>query len=209
MNETISLFLDKIKVLYYEGVIGIDEVGRGAWAGPLLVVAAKQKPHTELPDGLTDSKLLSKSQKSQIYQELLIVCEFGEGWVSVEEIDEVGLAAALKLGAARAVALLKDTEDEDICIDGAVNFLADTYPKAFTQVKADINEPIVSAASVYAKVTRDRAMVKLHYEDSRYGFKDHVGYGTQAHIAALKEHGASTHHRKTFKPIMEIIAKRS
>lgn len=186
-------------------MIGVDEVGRGAWAGPLLVVAAKLKAHHELPEGLTDSKLLTSKQKDQFYQQLLITCEFGEGWVSVDEIDEVGLGTALKIGAMRAVAGLKDSENEEICIDGSVNLLDSAYAKSFALVKADISEPIVSAASVYAKVVRDKAMQKLHYELPHYGFKDHVGYGTAKHIDALKEFGVSKHHRKSFKPVMRLV----
>jgi len=186
-------------------MIGVDEVGRGAWAGPLLVVAARTKPRHQLPEGLTDSKILTKKQKELFYEQLLIACEFGEGWVEVSEIDEMGLAAALKIGAMRAVAELGDVENEEICIDGTVNFLDDTYPNSYTKVKADISEPVVSAASVYAKVIRDRKMTKLHFVMPEYGFNDHVGYGTQAHIAALKEHGVSVHHRKSFKPIMKLI----
>ena len=181
-------------------MIGIDEVGRGAWAGPLLMVAARVKSNNNLPEGLTDSKLLTKTQKEQFYQQLLITCDFGEGWVEVEEIDSMGLGVALKVGAMRAVAELGDVENEEICIDGTVNFLKDEYPKAFTKIKADITEPIVSAASVYAKVIRDRHMTRLHFEMPQYGFKDHVGYGTQTHIAALKKNGVSKHHRKSFKP---------
>jgi ribonuclease HII len=186
-------------------MIGIDEVGRGAWAGPLLVVAAKLKEHNSLPAGLTDSKLLTRKQKEQFYQQLQYVCEFGEGWVSVEEIDSLGLAASLKLGAARAVAAIDDIEDEDICIDGSVDFLGDEYPKSYAKVKADITEPIVSAASVYAKVMRDKHMYKLHYTSPNYGFNEHVGYGTPKHIDALKKYGISEHHRKSFKPILELL----
>lgn len=190
---------------YTDSMIGIDEVGRGAWAGPLLVVAAKPKPHLSLPEGLTDSKLLTKKQREQIYQELLLICEFGEGWVEVQEIDDIGLGSALKLGAMRAIAGIGDAENEDICIDGTVNFLIETYPKAFTKIKADITEPVVSAASVYAKVVRDRKMTQLHFQMPQYGFREHVGYGTASHIDALKKHGVSIHHRKSFKPIMKLL----
>jgi ribonuclease HII len=186
-------------------MIGIDEVGRGAWAGPLLVVAARVKPNHYLPEGLTDSKLLTKKQKEQFYQQLLITCDFGEGWVDVSEIDSMGLGVALKVGAMRSVAELGDVENEEICIDGSVNFLKNDYPKAFTKVKADISEPIVSAASVYAKVLRDKYMTKLHFETPVYGFNNHVGYGTQTHIEALKLNGVSKHHRKSFKPIMKLL----
>jgi ribonuclease HII len=186
-------------------MIGIDEVGRGAWAGPLLVVAARLKAHSNLPDGLTDSKILSHKQKDQFYEQLLYVCDFGEGWLSVNEIDDFGLGAALKIGAARAVASLGDIEGEEIIIDGSVDLLGDDYPLSRAVVKADLYEPIVSAASVYAKVVRDRLMVKLHYTSPEYGFKDHVGYGTQSHVAALKQYGITEHHRKSFKPIMDLL----
>jgi ribonuclease HII len=186
-------------------MIGVDEVGRGAWAGPLLVVAARLKQDVSLPDGLTDSKLLSHKQKNEFYEQLLYTCQFGEGWVSVDEIDEFGLGAGLKIGAARAVAELGDIEGEEIIIDGNIDLLGDDYPLSRAVIKADINEPIVSAASVYAKVVRDRHMTKLHYTMPGYGFKDHVGYGTQAHVAALKLHGITEHHRKSFKPIMELL----
>jgi ribonuclease HII len=187
-------------------MIGIDEVGRGAWAGPLLVVAANSKLNYDLPYGLTDSKLLTKKQKEQFYEQLLITCEFGEGWVEVSEINEIGLSASLKLGAMRAMADLgDDLELSEICIDGTVNFLKESYLNAFTKIKADISVPIVSAASVYAKVKRDKFMTKLHFENPVYGFNNHFGYGTQAHIKALKRYGVSKYHRKTFKPIMKLL----
>ncbi len=186
-------------------MIGIDEVGRGAWAGPLLVVAAKPKDHSTLPSGLTDSKLLSHKQKDQFYEQLLYVCEFGEGWVSVEEIDHFGLGSALKIGAKRAIAGLHEVEGLTICIDGNVDLLGDEYPLSYAKVGADLYEPIVSAASIYAKVVRDRHMTKLHYTNPEYGFNEHVGYGTQKHIEALKKHGVSEYHRKSFKPIMELL----
>lgn len=187
-------------------MIGIDEVGRGAWAGPLLVVAARLKYGHELPDGLTDSKILSKAQKESYYNELLYICDFGEGWVEVSEIDDLGLTAALKLGALRAMGNLGNPENVEIVIDGNIDFLGDQFPKSYARIKADLYEPIVSAASVYAKVKRDKKMQFLHFELPEYGFNEHVGYGTQQHIAALKKHGASKHHRKSFKPIMDIIS---
>ena len=186
-------------------MVGIDEVGRGAWAGPLLVVAARTRPGKKLPAGLTDSKLLTNRQKNEYYEDLKIVCDFGEGWVGVAEIDEFGLGSALKIGAKRAVAELGVDETEEIIIDGKVNLLADMFPDAKAIVKADITEPIVSAASVYAKVVRDKNMRKIHYVLPKYGFKDHVGYGTQKHIQAIKDHGVTEHHRKSFKPILELI----
>lgn len=186
-------------------LIGVDEVGRGAWAGPLLVVAARLKDHHSLPEGLTDSKLLTQKQKEQFYQQLLIVCDFGEGWVEVDEINELGLAACLRIGVGRALTNLGTDSDEEICIDGSVNFADESYSRSYCRVGADISEPIVSAASVYAKVLRDKYMWKLHYTMPNYGFKENVGYGTPKHIEALKKFGVTDQHRKTFKPILELL----
>jgi ribonuclease HII len=123
-------------------MIGIDEVGRGAWAGPLLVVAARLKQDVSLPDGLTDSKLLSKAQKDSYYEQLLYTCEFGEGWVDVEEIDSLGLGGALRLGAARAVGQLRDTEGEEIIIDGSVDLLGDDFP--LSHAMKMLPEPLIT-----------------------------------------------------------------
>jgi ribonuclease HII len=186
-------------------MIGIDEVGRGAWAGPLLMVAARVKAHHTLPDDLADSKLLSKKQRELAYQQLLIVCDFGEGWVEADEIDTSGLGPALTLAAMRAVAALGATENEEICIDGPFNFLKGYSPKAYAKVKADVYEPIVSAASIYAKVVRDNTMMRLHYRMPQYGFDTNAGYGTLAHSQALFAHGITIHHRKSFKPIKQLL----
>lgn len=186
-------------------MVGVDEVGRGAWAGPLLVVAARVKPNLELPEGLTDSKLLTQKQKELFYQQLLIVCDFGEGWVEVEEINELGLAACLRIGVGRALSSLGVDSDEEVCIDGKVNLADESYTHSYARVGADVSEPVVSAASVYAKVLRDKFMWKLHYKMPEYGFKENVGYGTAKHIEALKKYGVTEFHRKTFKPIMDLL----
>jgi len=186
-------------------MIGVDEVGRGAWAGPLLVVAARVKEAGTLPPGLTDSKLLSKKQRETLYEQLLITCEFGEGWVYPEELDQIGLGGALRLSALRAVGDLGINKQDRVCIDGTINLLKDAHNNAFTVVKADLTIPIVSAASVYAKVIRDRYMARLRYEYPDYFFENNVGYGTQKHREALAAHGVTEHHRKSFKPIRALL----
>jgi ribonuclease HII len=103
------------------------------------------------------------------------------------------------------VAELGGTEGEEIIIDGSINFLDEAHTNVKPIIKADLTVPIVSAASVFAKVKRDKYMTKLHFEMPQYGFKEHVGYGTQQHIVAIKEHGVSKHHRKSFKPIANLI----
>src|SRR5690349_3763707 len=101
-------------------IVGVDEVGRGCLAGPLLVVAARQQ--TELPDGVKDSKILSGTQREEILNMLSICCDFGEGWVKAAEIDRLGLANALRLGVRRALASLKVSAKEEIIMDGSVNY---------------------------------------------------------------------------------------
>jgi ribonuclease HII len=168
-------------------MIGVDEVGRGCLAGPLLVVAARAQ--SSLPDGIKDSKLLSRKQRLEILNKLSICCEFGEGWVKVSEIDRFGLAKALKLGVRRSLFNLKAQIDEEIIMDGNVNYLPKKFKKAQVLIDADNLIPIVSAASIYAKVTRDNFMIKLDKKYPIYSFEQHVGYGTPGHQAVLSSHG--------------------
>jgi ribonuclease HII len=183
-------------------LIGIDEVGRGCWAGPLLVVAARAK--RTLPDGLADSKLLSKQQREALLEAIVETCDLGEGWVQPEEIDRFGLAGAMKIGVSRALLALGAAFHEDIVMDGTVNYCPDDYIAVKTVAKADQLHPIVSAASIYAKVQRDAHMARAAIFYPFYGFEKHVGYGTALHQAALKVHGVSKIHRKSFKPIQAL-----
>ncbi len=185
-------------------IVGIDEVGRGCWAGPLLVVAARAKD--SLPPGLRDSKLLSKIQRQKHYDSLVKVCDFGEGWVTPVEIDKIGLTKALSLGAERALTSLRANHSIPIILDGSHNYLPINFINVTNFPKADNLEPIVSAASIYAKVSRDNFMLKLAEKYCLYGFDRHVGYGTKAHLEALKSHGAiSGIHRFSFKPVAELV----
>lgn len=185
-------------------VIGIDEVGRGCWAGPLLVVAARQI--SVLPPGLADSKALSKKQRETLYNDIKIACDIGEGWVQPEEIDGFGLAAAMRIGVSRALVQLNLRTNDQIIMDGSVNYCPEEFSNVTTAVNADSGYPIVSAASIYAKVTRDNHMRRIARFHPFYGFEHHVGYGTALHLSALKIHGVSAVHRKSFKPVAEIIA---
>jgi ribonuclease HII len=187
-------------------MIGIDEVGRGAWAGPLLVVAARLKSGEQLPSGLTDSKLLSKKQREQFSPQIMSTCDIGEGWVSNQEIDELGLTNAMKLGCKRALETISAQVDEPIMLDGTVNFLQTSpYQAVQTQAKADLNIPIVSAAAIAAKVLRDGLLATYDNEYPSYGFGAHVGYGTAAHLSSLHSYGVTPYHRLSFKPIATLV----
>jgi ribonuclease HII len=184
-------------------MIGLDEVGRGCLAGPLLVVAALA---TEaLPDGLKDSKLLSRKQREEILSMLSSCCDFGEGWVAAAEIDKYGLSRALKLGAMRALRNINAEAGQEIILDGKFNYL----PRKFTNSRAIIGGdnlvPIVSAASIYAKVTRDRFMFSLAKKYPEYDLESHVGYGTKTHMLALSSMGAVKYvHRYSFSPVAQL-----
>jgi ribonuclease HII len=184
-------------------MIGVDEVGRGCLAGPLLVVAARATGN--LPTGLKDSKLLSRNQRNKILNKLSICCEFGEGWVSPGEIDKLGLSKALKLGAQRALRQLVVGLEDEILLDGKFNYLPKKFKNTKAVVEGDNLIPIISAASIYAKVHRDRFMINLATKHPNYLFDKHVGYGTKAHMLALKSHGALKYiHRRSFVPIINL-----
>ncbi len=195
-------------------ILGIDEVGRGAWAGPLVVGAcvlnnAKIK-------GLTDSKALSKKQREKLSAEISKSSAIiGLGWVSNDDLDEIGLSATLKLATKRAVkeAQIKckkqNIKFDEIIIDGTVNFLEGTPLEKYTSTlkKADLLISSVSAAAICAKVARDNFMAELSKkpEFAPFGFENHAGYGTSKHRAALSEFGVSKVHRKSFKPVAAFL----
>jgi ribonuclease HII len=185
-------------------MIGVDEVGRGCWAGPLLVVAAR--PIGVLPLGLTDSKLLSKKQREYFFQLLVSTVQFGEGWVSAAEIDQSGLGQAIRTGVSKALEALKAGKGEQIILDGNVNYCGAEFIKAKCAVKADQHLPIVSAASIYAKVKRDKFMGELGLQYPSYGFEKHVGYGTKTHKIALQKAGVIIGiHRTSYKPVGDFL----
>lgn len=182
-------------------ILGIDEVGRGSWAGP-LVVGAVVLGGAEI-EGLTDSKKLSKKRREELDK---IIREkatgFGLGWVEAVRIDEIGLSEALKLATRRAVEQIHASYNE-IIIDGTVNFLAGTNKGKYvtTMKKADLLVPSVSAASIVAKVARDNFMSQQDAIYLGYNFKKHVGYGTLAHRQAIEKLGVTPLHRLSFAPL--------
>ena len=185
-------------------ILGIDEVGRGPWAGP-LVVGACVLGEAKI-EGLTDSKKLSAKKREALAAEISEKCEYGLGWVYAEELDRIGLSAALRKACHEAVKQIQAQFDE-IIIDGTINFLSDTHLAPCVQVlaKADLLVPEVSAASIIAKVARDRYMKDIAKKYPFYGFEKHVGYGTAAHKAAIEKYGVCPEHRKSFKPIAEAL----
>lgn len=185
-------------------ILGIDEVGRGSWAGPLVVGAVVLGG--EIIEGLTDSKKLSKKQREKLNIEIHAKAKaIGLGWVEPSEIDEIGLSKSLNLATKRAVEQIK-TPYSEIIIDGTVNFLKDTNKEKYvtTIKKADLLIPCVSAASIVAKVARDKYMATQDDVYRGYDFKNHVGYGTSAHSKAIDKNGATKLHRMSFAPLKKI-----
>ncbi|TXG77404.1 ribonuclease HII [Patescibacteria group bacterium] len=188
-------------------MIGIDEVGRGAWAGPLLVVAARDTG--QLPDGLMDSKMLTKLRRQSLHALIEVVCDIGEGWVSAEEIDTLGLTEAMRLAVRRALLDVEARADEEIIMDGHINYCDDTFVNVQAVIDADATYPIVSAASIYAKVIRDAVMTDFAKQFPEYGLERHVGYGTAQHRAALLTHGITPIHRKSYKPVRAYVSNQN
>ena len=185
-------------------ILGIDEVGRGPWAGP-LVVGACVLGDAQI-EGLTDSKKLTPKKREALAPIIREQAAVGLGWISAEELDRIGLSQALCKAARAAVKQIK-VPFHEIIIDGTVNFLRDTPLASHVQVlkKADLLVPEVSAASIVAKVARDEYMYQLAEKYPGYGFEKHVGYGTAAHKAALEKLGPCPEHRKSFKPIAQYV----
>ncbi|RYF29568.1 MAG: ribonuclease HII [Chloroflexi bacterium] len=182
-------------------ILGIDEVGRGPWAGP-LVIGAVVLGGVQI-DGLTDSKKLSKKRRDELDLQIRdTAAGFGLGWVSAAEIDEIGLSASLRLATRRAVEQVSVPYHE-IIIDGTINFLVDTSKGGFvtTMKKADLLIPSVSAASIIAKVARDNYMAEQDQVYPGYAFSSHVGYGTAAHRIAIEKLGVTPLHRLSFAPL--------
>lgn len=184
--------------------MGIDEVGRGCWAGPVVAGAVVLK--RRIP-GLADSKKLTKARRKELDIKIRKqAVAYGLGWVAPAEVDELGLTEAVRLAMRRAVADIQADQYSEIIIDGNYNYLSDN-PKSTCLIKADDKIAAVSAASIIAKVARDNYMAEMAATYPDYMFESHVGYGTALHQAALKLHGACDLHRKSYAPIKALLAE--
>jgi ribonuclease HII len=185
---------------------GIDEVGRGCLAGPVVAAAVViRSPDTYLP-GIFDSKLMTRAARERVYE---LICRsvdgYGVGTASVEEIDGLGISRAAALAMARAYGKL--LFKPDVVIFDGKHIRAPALP-CLKIDKADQKHYVVSAASVLAKVYRDRLMCKMAERYPEYGFDHHVGYGTKQHFDALRSCGVCEIHRKSYAPVKRAMEGR-
>lgn len=180
----------------------MDEAGRGPLAGPVSAAAVILDPAYPIA-GLADSKKLSERQRDQLAP---VIREHALAWAvayaEVEEIDSLNILQATLLAMRRAVLAL-DIQPQQVLVDGL--YCPQTGIPSQAIVKGDSKVAAISAASILAKTARDALMLQLHEQYPHYGFADHKGYPTAAHLAALREHGVSDVHRRSFRPVRELL----
>jgi len=182
-------------------IVGIDEVGRGCLAGPLVAAAVVLERRI---NGLKDSKLLSREQREKVAVRIrLKAAAIGLGWVEPQLVDSLGLTAASRLAMQQALNQISVAYDQ-VIIDGSYNYLVGN-DKVSTIIKADQTVKAVSAASIIAKVARDNYMRRICIRYPQYGFDSHVGYGTPQHLLMLKQHGVSELHRRSYAPVAALL----
>ncbi|MDI4632309.1 ribonuclease HII [Pelomonas sp. V22] len=183
-------------------VAGVDEAGRGPLAGPVVAAAVILDPEQPI-QGLGDSKVLNEKKRERLFDEIRaksLCCCIAEA--TVEEIDRINILQATMLAMRRAVEGLR-LKPVQVLVDG--NRLPVLKIPAEAIVKGDAKVPAISAASILAKVHRDRLCLAMHEAHPEYGFATHKGYPTAEHLAALRQHGVSGWHRRSFAPVRELI----
>ncbi len=185
-------------------VAGIDEAGRGPLAGPVVAAAVILDPQRPI-EGLRDSKKLTAKRRANLHDEIFALAQaVGVGLSQRREIDRINILGGTMAAMQRAVDNLPQQPDH-LQIDG--QHITLNHPSQETIIEGDDQVPAISAASIVAKVTRDRIMAEYHKVYPQYGFDRHKGYGTKAHLAALAEHGACPIHRQSFRPVREHLPR--
>ncbi|HAO81405.1 TPA: ribonuclease HII [Candidatus Veblenbacteria bacterium] len=199
---------NKLWRLGFRTVVGVDEVGRGAWAGPLVAAAVvmlikfKKKPWHKL---VNDSKKLSPQLRQKIFDLAINEVDWATGLVTSQTIDKIGVAEANKLAVKLAIKNLKKTPDF-ILMDFIARFSTSISGKPTKVIiKGDAKVFSIALASVIAKVSRDQLMIKYETKYPGYGFAQHKGYGTRQHLLALKKLGPCPIHRRTYRPLRRVL----
>lgn len=184
-------------------VAGIDEAGRGPWAGPVVAAAVILAPES-IPDGLNDSKKLSEERREALFARIMADAIVGIGIAGIEQIDRMNILQAT-LSAMAAACTSLSSRPTAALIDG--NRCPGSLPcPAQTLIRGDNLSLSVAAASIVAKVTRDRIMKGLAEKYPHYGWARNKGYGTREHSQALSRHGVTPHHRRSFRPVQDILS---
>ncbi|MCB2128365.1 MAG: ribonuclease HII [Rhodobacteraceae bacterium] len=185
-------------------IAGVDEVGRGPLCGPVVAAAVRLVPD-RLPAGLNDSKKISAARRGLLFDQILSAADVGIGAASVDEIDAINILQASHLAMSRAVAGMKRPPDW-LLVDGN-RVPADLAPRAEAIVRGDGRSLSIAAASIVAKVWRDRIMVDLAQQHPGYGWEKNAGYPTKDHLSALRNLGPTPHHRRSFRPVHNILCQ--
>ena len=187
-------------------ICGVDEAGRGPLVGAVVAGAVVLDPNNPIAE-LKDSKKLTAARREYLYEQIMEKAKaWGVGEASPAEIDDINILQATMLAMRRAVEDLTSRLGgwpDKALIDG--NRCPELPIVAEAIIKGDAKEPAISAASIIAKVTRDRQMISLHERHPEYGFAQHMGYPTEAHFAALKQYGACDQHRRSFSPVRKVL----
>ena len=185
--------------LGYKTVAGLDEAGRGAWAGPVVAGVAVLSAETKI-SGLKDSKLLTPEKREELYSELTARVDWGVGVIEPKQIDELNILRATRLAMKTAIDSLP--KSPEFALLDAVR-IGDLSCRQRAVTKGDRKVMTIAAASIIAKVTRDRIMNELHTKYPRYGFDINKGYGTKLHQDMLAKHGPSPVHRMSYRPLQD------
>ena len=182
-------------------IAGIDEAGRGPWAGPVVAAAVILDP-AAIPGGIADSKVLLPEEREALYPRIMAVAKVAVGIADVTRIDRDNILNATMWAMARAV--------DGLCVRPRLALVdGNKAPRLRCEARPIVGGDAlclsIAAASIVAKVTRDRLMIALGRELPHYGFERHKGYGTREHHAALERHGATAHHRRSFRPVQLVL----
>ena len=193
--------MSKLLLNKFINTIGIDEAGRGAWAGPVVASAVFIRPGITI-EGIDDSKKLSKAKREYLYKKIIEAHIVGVGIASALEIDNLNILQATIIAMKRAIENI-DFKPELILVDG--NYNPNFGINSMAIIGGDGKYESIAAASIIAKVTRDRIMDNLSHQFPQYSWHRNVGYGTKNHIEALNKYGINEYHRLSYKPIKEVV----
>lgn len=183
-------------------IAGVDEVGRGPLAGPVTAAAVILDP-TNIPDGLNDSKKLTPKRRQELFAQIIATAQVAVAHASIGEIDRLNILRAAHLAMVRAISLLPEAPDH-VLVDG--NLIPhDLQISAEPVIKGDSRSVSIAAASIVAKICRDRVMVDLAQQHPGYGWRTNAGYPSKSHKLALQNLGVTPHHRRSFKPVHNIL----